>query len=184
MVPLTALAFVIQPDWIAAYRGVLTANLDWAGLGPHLLQAFGPVGYAAAQIAVAVIGIFLLRRRTLAEATAFSLALTVFLGTVGGAYSGSPALPALVLLAEDSRYVALPAIAGFIGWAIAFVLIRIDFPVGVVSYWYVIQAYPLLRCPQASISLSGHSASSTPRRPHLTSRHSAQYGPTGTRECP
>lgn len=163
--PLTALAFLVQPDWLVAFRGVLTADLDWAGLGPHLLQATGPFGYAAAQAAIGVAGIFLLRRRTLAEATAFALALTVLLGTIAGAYSGSLALPALVLVAEDARYAALPAVAAFIGWAIAFVLIRINFPVGVVSYWYVIQAYPLLR----RRSMTGLGAGSAPhehRAPH------------------
>ena len=162
IVPLAALAFLVQPNWVAAYRGVLTEDLDWAGLGPHLLLAWGSLGYVAAQVAVAIIGILMLRRRTVAEATAFSLALTVVLGTVAGAYSGSLALPALVLVANDARYVALPAIAGFVGWAIAFALIRIGFPVGVVSYWYVIQAYPLLRRRSTPMLTSGRAMSMRP----------------------
>ena len=94
---------------------------------------------------VAIVGIWLLRRRTVAEATAFALALTVLLSTVGGAYSGSLALPALILAADDVRYAALPAVAGLIGWVLTAILLRIEFPVGVVAYWFALQAYPLLR---------------------------------------
>jgi len=147
MAPLTALAFLIQPGWVSTYRLLLTSLLGWSGLGPHLLSYAGPLVYAGAYVAVAVLGIWLLRRRTLAEAMAVSLALTVFLATIGGAYSGSLALPALVLAADDVRYAALPALAGLVGWVQAVVLLRIGFPVGVVAYWFALQAYPLLRRP-------------------------------------
>jgi len=145
MVPLTALAFLIQPGWVGTYRQVLGVYLGWAGLGPHLLSSAGPIAYAGAQVAVGLAGIWLLRRRPLAEATAFALALTVLLATVSGAYSGAPALPALVLVANDVRYRALPALAGLIGWVLAAILLRILFPVGVVAYWFALQAYPLVR---------------------------------------
>jgi hypothetical protein len=149
MAPLIALAFAVEPDWVAINIRVLGEYVGWAGLGPHLIQAAGPIGYAAAQLGVAIVGVWLLRRRTLGEAAAFSLALTVLLGTVGGAYSGAPALPALVLAARDPRYIRLPAAAGLVGWVQAFVLLAISFPVGVVAYWFVVQAYPLLRRPDA-----------------------------------
>ncbi|HEY8816181.1 MAG TPA: hypothetical protein VIP57_13890 [Candidatus Dormibacteraeota bacterium] len=145
LAPITALAFLIEPGWVGTYRIVLTSLLGWSGLGPHLLSFAGPLVYAAAQVAVAVLGVVLLRRRSLAEATAVSLALTVFLATIGGAYSGSLALPALVLAADDVRYAGLPALAGLVGWVQAVVLLRIEFPVGVVAYWFALQAYPLLR---------------------------------------
>ena len=150
IVPLTALAFLIQPGWVGTYRQLLGVYMGWAGLGPHLLSSLGPIAYGGAQVAVAVTGIWLLRRRTLAEATAFALALSVLLATVGGAYSGALALPALVLVANDVRYRALPALAGLVGWVQTVVLLRIGFPVGVVAYWFVIQAYPLLRRPPPS----------------------------------
>jgi hypothetical protein len=153
MVPLTALAFMIQPGWVGTYRQLVGALLGWAGLGPHLLSSAGPIVYAGAQVAVGLAGIWLLRRRTLAEATAFALALTVLLATIGGAYSGALALPALVLVANDVRYRALPALAGLVGWVLAVVLLRIEFPVGVVGYWFVIQAYPLLRHPSAQAAI-------------------------------
>jgi hypothetical protein len=76
---------------------------------------------------------------------AFALALTVLLSTVGGAYSGAVALPALILAADDTRYARLPALAGLIGWVQAAILLRIQFPVGVVAYWFALQAYPLVR---------------------------------------
>jgi hypothetical protein len=145
MAPLTALAFVIQPGWVGTYRLLLTALLGWAGLGPHLLNSGGLLVYAGAQVAVAIVGIWLLRRRTFAEATAFSLALTVMLATVAGAYSGALALPALVLAADDVRYAGLPALAGLVGWVQTIFLLRIAFPVGAVAYWFALQAYPLLR---------------------------------------
>jgi hypothetical protein len=145
LAPLTALAFVIQPDWVSIYRHVLVIYLAWAGPGPHLLNSEGPLFYAGAQVAVAVAGIWLLRRRTLAEAAAFSLALTVMLATVAGAYSGAPALPALVLAADDLHYAALPALASLVGWVQTLVLLSIDFPVGAVAFWFVVQAYPLLK---------------------------------------
>jgi len=145
MVPLTALAFLIQPGWVGTYRLLLTALLGWSGIGPHLLTSAGPFVYGGAQLAVAAVGIWLLRRRTVAEATAFSLALTVWLATIGGAYSGALALPALILVADDVRYAGLPAIAGLIGWVQTVVLLRMAFPVGVVAYWFAIQGYPLLR---------------------------------------
>jgi hypothetical protein len=150
MVPLTALAFLVQPGWVETWLGVLSVYLGWAGFGPHLLQSAGPFAYAGAQIAAAIAGIWLLRRRTVAEAAAFSLALTVILATVAGAYSGALALPALVLAADDLRYTALPALAGFVGWVQVAVLQALDFPVGVVAYWFVLQAYPLLRRPLAA----------------------------------
>lgn len=150
MVPLTAIAFMIQPGWVGTYRLLLTSYLGWSGLGPHLLSYAGPLVYAGANVAVAIVGVWLLRRRTLAEAMAVSLALTVFLATIGGAYSGSLALPALVLAANDARYAALPALAGLVGWVQAVVLLRIGFPVGVVAYWFALQAYPLLRLPRPS----------------------------------
>src|SRR4030081_3710151 len=78
MIPLTALAFLIQPGWVGTYRLLLTALLGLSGIGPHLLTSAGPLVYGAAQLAVAAVGIWLLRRRTVAEATAFSLALTVW----------------------------------------------------------------------------------------------------------
>jgi hypothetical protein len=149
MVPLTALAFLIQPGWVDTYRHLFGALRGWAGLGPHLLSSAGPIVYGGAEVAVGLAGIWLLRRRTLAEATAFALALTVLLASIGGAYSGALALPALVLVANDIRYRALPALAGLVGWVQAVVLLRIGFPVGVVAYWFVIQAYPLLRPPRA-----------------------------------
>jgi hypothetical protein len=145
MVPLTALAFMIQPGWVGTYRLLLTALLGWSGIGPHLLTSAGPVVYGGAQLAVAAVGIWLLRRRTLAEATALSLALTVLLATIGGAYSGALALPALILVADDVRYAGLPTIAGLVGWVQTVVLLRVAFPVGVVAYWFALQAYPLLR---------------------------------------
>jgi hypothetical protein len=147
MAPLTALAFLISPGWVGTYRLLLTSLLGWSGLGPHLLSYAGPLVYAGAQVAVAVVGIWLLRRRTLAEATAVALALTVIFATIGGAYSGSLALPALVLAADDVRYAGLPALAGLVGWVQTVVLLRIGFPVGVVAYWFALQAYPLLRHP-------------------------------------
>jgi hypothetical protein len=145
MVPLTALAFLIQPGWPGTYELLLTALLGWSGLGPHLLASAGPFAYGLAEVAVAVAGIWLLRRRSLAEAMAFALALTVLLSTVGGAYSGAVALPALILAADDTRYARLPALAGLIGWVQAAILLRIQFPVGVVAYWFALQAYPLVR---------------------------------------
>jgi hypothetical protein len=147
MVPLIALAFAVEPDWVRIDIRVLSEFVGSAGLGPHLIQAVGPIGYAVAQLAVAIVGVLLLRRRTLGDAMAFSLVLTVLLGHVGGAYSGAPALPALVLAARDPRYIRLPAAAGLVGWVQVFVLLAIQFPVGVVSYWFVVQAYPLLRRP-------------------------------------
>src|ERR1700693_137078 len=145
VVPLTALAFLVQPGWVGTYELLLTALLGWAGLGPHLLASAGPFAYGLAQVVVAIVGIWLLRRRTVAEATAFALALTVLLSTVGGAYSGSLALPALILAADDVRYAGLPAVAGLIGWGQAAILLRVQFPVGVVAYWFALQAYPLVR---------------------------------------
>ena len=145
MAPLIALAFLVEPDWLAINRAVLAAYVGWAGLGPHLIQAAGPLGYAAAQVVVAMAGVWVMRRRSLSDGAAFSYALSVVLATVGGAYSGAMALPALVLAAQDPRYVRLPAFAGLVGWVIAFALLAISFPVGVVAYWFVVQAYPLAR---------------------------------------
>ena len=162
MAPLTALAFLIQPGWVGTYRLLLTSYLGWSGLGPHLLSYAGPLVYAGANVGVAVVGIWLLHRRTLAEAMAVSLALTVFLATIGGAYSGSLALPALVLAADDVRYAGLPALAGLIGWVQAVVLLRIGFPVGAVAYWFALQAYPLLRLarpPLAVVTSAGRVSS-------------------------
>lgn len=163
MVPLIALAFLIQPGWVDTYRQLLAVYVGWSGLGPHLLQTQGPFAYAAAQAAAAVAGIWLLRRRTLAEAVAFALALTVFLATVAGAYSGAMALPALVLAANESRYVTLPAVANLIGWAQAAFLLGTNFAVGVVSYWFALQAYPLLKKPPVERGLSdaGHQEQGT-----------------------
>lgn len=153
MAPLIALAFLIQPGWVDTYRLVLMVYVGWSGIGPHLLSAAGPLVYGGAQVAVAIAGIWLLRRRTVAEATAFALAMTVLLATISGAYSGALALPALVLVANDVRYAGLPALAGLIGWVQTVVLLRIAFPVGVVAYWFAIQAYPLLyRRPAATAS--------------------------------
>jgi hypothetical protein len=153
IVPLTALAFSIQPGWVDTYRLLLTALRGTAGLGPHILSSEGPFVYGGLQVAVAVVGIWLLRRRTLAEATACALALTVFLATVGGAYSGALALPALILAADDPRYARLPAIASLIGWVETIVVMRIGFPVGVVAYWFALQTYPLFRHRPASVAV-------------------------------
>ncbi len=145
LLPLTAVAFLIQPDWIARYQRELQTIAGWSGIGPHLLYSLGPAAYATGQVAVALAGIWVLSRRGLAEGAAFALALTVFLATDAGAYSGAVALPALILAAEEARYAALPAVASLVGWAQAAVLLAIDFPVGVVAYWFALQAYPLLR---------------------------------------
>jgi hypothetical protein len=152
IVPLTATAFLIEPGWLGTYRQLLPIYLGWAGLGPHLLHDAGPLAYAGAQVLITLPGIWLLRRRSVGEAVALSLALSVLLATVAGAYSGSLALPALVLVAKDARYSGLPALASFIGWAQTVALLWIGFPVGVVSYWFVLHAYPLLRRPVASDS--------------------------------
>ena len=144
IVPLTALAFVVQPDWLNVYLQILPVYRGWAGLGPHLLNSGGPIAYAAAQLAVAGAGVWVLRRRPVEDAAALSLALSVLLATTAGAYSGALALPALVRAASDERYTALPALASLVGWGQVAVLLAIGFPVGVVSYWFVVQAYPLL----------------------------------------
>lgn len=145
MLPLTVLAFLVEPDWVARYQRELQTIAGWSGIGPHLLYSAGPVAYAAAQIAVALAGMWVLRRRGLAEGAAFALALSIFLATDAGAYSGAVALPAIILAAEDLRYSALPAAASLVGWVQAAVLLVIDFPVGVIAYWFALQAYPLLR---------------------------------------
>ncbi|HYM66443.1 MAG TPA: hypothetical protein VEW68_04060, partial [Patescibacteria group bacterium] len=146
MLPLTLIAFAISPEWISTYRQELAAILGWSGLGPHLLHGFGPVAYGAAQAAVAVAGWWVLRRRNLRDAAAFTLALSVLLATVAGAYSGSLALPAVIVAAtSDLRYRALPLVSNVFGWAITTALLTSGFAVGVVAYWYMIQAYPLLR---------------------------------------
>jgi hypothetical protein len=163
--PLTALAFLIEPGWVHTYMQLLTVYLGWAGLGPHLLHDAGPIAYAGAQVAIAVVGIWLLRRRTVAEAAAFSLAMTVMLATVAGAYSGSLALPAVVLAADDRRYARLPALAGLIGWVLTIVLLRIDFPVGAIAFWFAIQAYPLLRRRPASDASAEPSTPALPDQP-------------------
>ena len=163
--PLTALAFLIEPGWVRTYMQLLTIYLGWAGLGPHLLHDAGPFAYAGAQVAIAVLGIWLLRRRTVAEAAAFSLAMTVMLATVAGAYSGSLALPAVVLAADDLRYARLPALAGLIGWVLTIVLLRIDFPVGAIAFWFAIQAYPLLRRRPASDASAEPSTPALPDQP-------------------
>ena len=147
LAPITAVAFLYQPDWLGTYSQLLPVYRGWAGLGPHLLNVAGPFAYAAAQAAAAVAGVWLLRRRTLAEATAFSFALTVLLATLAGAYSGAEALPALTLAANESRYRSLPAIASLIGWMQTAVLLAINYPVGLVAYWFVLQTYPLLKKP-------------------------------------
>ena len=145
LLPITALAFLYQPDWLATYRQIIGVYAGLAGLGPHLLNGLGPLGYAAAELAVAAAGLWILRRRSLADAAAFALALTVLLAPAEGAYGGALALPAVIRAAQEPRYVALPALAGLIGWGIAFALLMVNFPVGVVGYWFVLQAYPLLR---------------------------------------
>src|SRR6202163_1281627 len=72
MVPLTALAFLIQPGWVGTYPQGLGVYLGWAGLGPHLLSSAGPIAYARGQVAVGLAGSSLLQRRPLAEGTAFA----------------------------------------------------------------------------------------------------------------
>lgn len=149
MAPLVALAFLVEPNWLTINRDILGAYVGWAGLGPQLIRTAGPLAYAGAQVAVALAGLWVLRRRSLADGAAFAFALSVLLATVGGAYSGAMALPAIVLAAQDPRYVRLPAFAGLIGWVIALVLLANNFPVGIVAYWFVVQVYPLLRRPTA-----------------------------------
>ena len=163
MAPLLVLSFVIEPDWVVRYRGLLSVYVGWAGLGPFLLRAAGPVAYGAAQLAAAVVGVWVLRRRTLPDGVAVSLALTVLLATVAGAYSGSLALPALVLAAADPRYLRLPALAGLLGWVQAYILLAFSVPVGVVAYWFVVQAYPLLRPSRPQTIPSSQRASSDMR---------------------
>jgi hypothetical protein len=150
--PLTVMAFLIQPDWVARYQLELEAIAGWSGIGPHFLYSAGPLAYAAAMVAVALGGVWVMRRRGLAAGAAFALALSIFLATDAGAYSGAVALPALILVAEETRYAALPALAGLVGWAQATVLLAINFPVGVVAYWFAVQAYPLLRRTESRIS--------------------------------
>ncbi len=164
MAPLVALAFLLEPNWLAINRTVLGEYVGWAGIGPHLIQSFGPLAYAAAQVAVGVAGIWVMRRRGLADGAAVSFALSVLLATVGGAYSGAMALPAILLAAQDSRYVRLPAFAGLVGWAQAFVLLAINFPVGVVAYWFVVQVYPLLRRPGSTSVAAPPGAEAAPAR--------------------
>jgi hypothetical protein len=169
MAPLTALAFLIQPDWVARYQLQLIRLAGSAGIGPHVVSSVGPVGYAAALVAVALAGIWVLRRRGLEAGAAFALALSIFLATDAGAYSGAVALPALVLAAEEARYAALPAAASLVGWAQAAVLLAIDFPVGVIAYWFALQAYPLLRPTYPKVSPTRAS----PTEPALSIRSAA-----------
>jgi len=57
----------------------------------------------------------------------------VMLATVAGAYSGSLALPAVVLAADDLRYARLPALAGLIGWVLTILLLCVDFPISAIA---------------------------------------------------
>src|SRR5258708_8098074 len=52
MVPLTALAFLVQPGWGGTYELLLTALLGGAGLGPHLLASSGPSPHAPPPVPV------------------------------------------------------------------------------------------------------------------------------------
>ena len=76
-----------------------------------------------------------------------NVTLGVLLATLAGAYSGAEALPALTLAANESRYRSLPAIASLIGWMQTAILLAINYPVGLVAYWFVLQTYPLLKKP-------------------------------------
>lgn len=162
LAPIIVMAFLIQPGWIGTWLHNLSFQRGEAGLGPYFLNAAGPVAYVFAQVAAALPGIWLLHRRGVADAAAFSLALTVLLAPIPGAYAGALALPAVALAGNNPRYRALPAFAGVIGWMQVTLLLTIDFvPNSVVAYWYVLQTYPLLRAP-ARESEGPSSPSSTP----------------------
>lgn len=178
LAPLLAASFIWDPNWIGDYL----ANLSHYHLGGAALIAVrlaGPGGFVLLLLVVTAVAGWLALgsagRPLDLDRTAFVLALCIFSTPFQSVYSGVLVLPAMVRLGSRPGFAAVPWVLSGLAWLAALVVWPIMVgpdrgaavaDLGLVAFWLLIGAYPLLRgrtpsrFPHGAPSESGRSVES------------------------
>lgn len=154
--PLVALAFWVDPSWVADWRGNLQVY-PLAGIA-KLIVAGGPLAVGAAQLGVAMAGGFLVfrnRGRPIdLDRASQGLALSVLVAPMDGIYSSLFVLPSLLRASMRLGYSRIPWLTAVGSWLLIFGLSpwllssspaeALDLTTTVV-FWLLLNSYPLLR---------------------------------------
>jgi len=153
VLPLTAIAFWLDPNWVATYE-MNVAHAVYAGLPLIAIDTAGPAGLFLIQ-AAAVLAALLLAHSSRGKPLdpdlgAFVIALGVLPSKLSGVYSGLYALPAVARLGLRPLLWWTPWVVSAAAWVFELSL----FPgtqasiVGpswesILAYWFVFAAWPL-----------------------------------------
>ncbi len=144
--PFTAWAFVLDRRWPLDYLVLLQAY-PVPGLIRFIFAA-GPVAYLFALFALIAISIAVATIRGPETGAVVGGALSVAAAPLPGTYAAVFALPALLVAGRRSGYEWLPGIVSAVGWLATIALLWAGLPPAIAAYWYVLNAYPLLRADQ------------------------------------
>jgi hypothetical protein len=165
LAPLVGVTTWLDPSWPADYIHSLSFY-PLAGW-PRLAEAAGGgIGLAMLLVAVAGVAAWLVRKRAGQpldpDLSALGLALTIVSAPGEGPYTGIFTLPALARVGGRRGREALPWIASAAAWAALVVAALLYQGLGwqsawalftLVSTWFLLHGYPLLRMPARRLSL-------------------------------
>ena len=153
VLPLTAIAFWLDPNWVATYE-MNVAHAVYAGLPLIAIYTAGPAGLFLIQAAAVLVALLLARssrgKPLDPDLGAFVIALGVLPSKLSGVYSGLYALPAVARLGLRPLLWWTPWVVSAAAWVFELSL----FPgtqasfVGpswesILAYWFVFAAWPL-----------------------------------------
>ncbi|MDQ2942815.1 MAG: hypothetical protein M3R21_03995 [Candidatus Dormibacteraeota bacterium] len=154
LLPLVALAFWLDPTWVATYSSNL-GRTDYAGLPLVAIHLGGTWGLVLLQIVVMLGALYLARGRRGQpldpDLASYVIALGVISSKLAGPYSGIFALPALARLGLRPKLAWTPWMASGAAWVLELTFApgilagELGPPVweSVIAYWFVFAAWPL-----------------------------------------
>ncbi|HEY8952287.1 MAG TPA: hypothetical protein VIP78_06980 [Candidatus Dormibacteraeota bacterium] len=154
MLPLVALAFWLDPAWVAIYS-VNVGHTDYAGLPLVAIRLGGTWGLVLLQIATILGALYLVRSRRGQpldpDLAAYVIAIGVLSSKLAGPYSGIFALPALARLGLRPQLAWTPWMASGAAWLLELTFVpgilagALGPPVweSIIAYWFVFAAWPL-----------------------------------------
>jgi hypothetical protein len=154
MLPFIALAFWLDPSWVAVYSRNVGAT-DYAGLPLVAINLGGTWGLVLLQIVTILGALYLARGRRGQpldpDLAAYVIALGVVSSKLAGPYSGIFALPALARLGLRPKLAWTPWIASGAAWLLELTFFprilagELGPPAweSVIAYWFVFAAWPL-----------------------------------------
>ena len=174
LLPLVALAFWLDPAWIAIYS-LNVGHTDYAGLPLVAIHLGGTWGLVLLQVATILVALYLARSRRGQpldpDLAAYVIAIGVLSSKLAGPYSGIYALPALARLGLRPQLAWTPWMASGAAWLLELILapamVAGAFAPGwpsAIAYWIVFAAWPLARSDTRFAAVA-------PRSAHMKTTH-------------